>query len=374
MEPIVEQTFWELLRAGLWEIQPLIETKLTDEQWAEVMKHAKQQTLLGVLFDGMLRLPIDLQPNEETRMKWFWKVNHIEKSNRKRNKVLVEFTEKLKEYDIPSLLLKGQSYAVMYPQPLHRQCGDIDLFIGKKYYEKTCALAKEWGMTSDKNNESPIHKECAWQGVTIELHRKISNIPRLSHHYPLVGWCESELEMSNTSFVPSTESLSVRIPSPSFNALYVFFHLYQHFLINGVGLRQLCDWARLLHIYKGAYDCHELEERLSKMGILHPWRVFGTLLVNQLGLPQEEFPLYQSSEKKAEKVLEMIKIDGNFGFTRGENKPKSGSFVWRKIKRFLFNSYRYPQVFLLFPIDTLWGYVSFITDRGKIFFNHFKNR
>ncbi|MBR1542994.1 MAG: hypothetical protein IJ628_10355 [Bacteroidaceae bacterium] len=62
MTDIVEHAFWELLKAGLWERDPVLETKLTDEQWMEVMKQGKRQTLLGVLFDGMLRLPTELQP------------------------------------------------------------------------------------------------------------------------------------------------------------------------------------------------------------------------------------------------------------------------------------------------------------------------
>ncbi len=374
MTNTVEQTFWELLKAGLWERQPVIDAKLSNTEWAEVIKHAKQQTLIGLLFDGMLRLPVEQQPNEVTRMKWFWNVNKIEQSHRKMNHVLVELTEKLQEQNIPSLLLKGQSYAVMYPQPLHRQCGDIDLFVGTKNYEKTCKLVREWGMSDSGNEESPIHLQSSWQGITIELHRKVSNVPRLSKHFPLLGWCESELDMSDTFFVPSTEEKSVRIPSPSFTVLYVFFHLYQHFLITGVGLRQLCDWARILHVYRGMYDYNELEKRLSTLGLLHPWRVFGTLLVNQLGLPIDYFPLYQSEEKKAKKVLSLIKHDGNFGHTRGQLKPHSGSFVWKKIKRFFFNTSRYPSVFMFFPKDTIFGYVSFIKDRGSIFLDHFNKK
>ena len=374
MTNTVEQAFWKLLKAGLWERAPIIETKLTGEQWAEVMEQAKRQTLLGVLFDGMLRLPLELQPEEEIRMKWFWRVNKIEQANRKLNRVLVEFTDKLQEQGISSLMLKGQSYAVLYPQPLHRQCGDIDLFIGMRNYERVCNLVREWGISGIENDESPIHLQCFWQGVTIELHRKVSNIPRTSRHYPLLDWCESELEDSEAYFTPHLENTRIRIPSPTFNVVYVFFHLYQHFLITGVGLRQLCDWARLLHAYKDEYDIDILEQRLDKLGLLHPWRVFGTLLVEYLGLPQEDFPLYLPDEKKAEKVMSLIERDGNFGETRGMKKPKSGSYTWRKIKRFVFNSSRYPSVIRLFPRDTIYGYVSFVTDRGKLFLDHFRKQ
>ena len=370
-----EQAFWELLKAGLWNKAPQgFDAPLTEEQWKALMQMAKEQTLMGVLYDGMCLLPEAVQPPQKLRMTWFWSVNKIEQTNRLINRVLVQFFERLEAEGIHPLLLKGQSNAALYPKPLHRQCGDIDFFIGRKDYPKACALVREWGMSGDEDEESLKHLHCDWQGVTIELHRVAAIFPWPSKQHYFLQWSEEVLETSQETFTPTTEEKAVRIPTLEFNILFVFYHMYHHFINGGVGLRQLCDCARLLHMYQGMYEQNELFLRLSKLGLMYLWRVFGTLLVHKLGLPQEELPFWQPEAKKAEKVLAVIEREGNFGQHTGKKKPNTGFFLWLKLKRFLFNSARYPMVMRLFPKDTLQSYGFFIIDRGKLFIDHFKKR
>lgn len=370
-----EQAFWELLKAGLWEQAPQgFDAPLSEEQWNSLMQMAKEQTLQGVLYDGMCLLPEAVQPSQALRMKWFWNVNKIEQTNRLLNRVLVQFLEKLEAESIRPLLLKGQSNAVLYPKPLHRQCGDIDLFIGRKDYPKACSLVREGGMSDDEDEESLKHLHCDWQGVTIELHRVAAIFPWPSKQRYFLKWSEEVLESSKESFIPTTEEKPVRIPTLVFNALFVFHHMYNHFLNIGVGLRQLCDCARLLHVHAGQIDVKELEERLQQLDLMHPWQVFGTLLVQRLGLPESECPFYKNEEQKAEKVLAVIEREGNFGQHTGKKKPNTGNFVWKKLKRFWYNTERYPMVLRLFPKDTLQSYGFFIIDRGKLFIDHFTKR
>ena len=369
-----EQVFWELLRAGLWEQTPQIDEPLGAEQWNTLMQTGREQTLLGVLYDGMCLLPTNLQPEQALRMKWFWNVNKTEQTNRLINHVLVELMEKLEAEGIRPLLLKGQANAMLYPNPLHRQCGDIDLFIGRKDYPKACALVREWGMSEKGDEESLKHLHCHWQGVTIELHRVAAIFPWPSWQRYFLRWSEGELEQSSDCFVPATEEKSIRIPTPVFYVLFVFYHMYHHFLNGGVGLRQLCDCARILHGYHDRLDVDELHERLQKLDLMYPWQVFGHLLVHRLGLPQEEFPFYKDQEKKAGRVLDIIEREGNFGQYSGKKKPDKGFFVWLKLKRFLFNSSRYPMVMRLFPLHALQCYGFFIIDRGKLFIDHILRR
>lgn len=370
-----EQAFWTLLRAGLWQQAPQgFDAPPSKERWETLMQMAKEQTLQGVLYDGMCLLPTDMQPEQALRMKWFWGVNKIEQTNRLINCVLVEFVEKLEAEGIRPLLLKGQANAMLYPQPLHRQCGDIDLFIGRKDYPKACALVREWGMSGDDDEESLKHLHCAWQGVTIELHRVAAIFPWPATQRVFLHWSEDELLHSTQTFVPATEEKSIGIASIEFNVLFVFYHMYHHFVYGGVGLRQLCDCARWLHTYSEQLDREQLHGWLQRLGLMYPWKVFGTLLVQKLGLAEEEFPFYEAQEKKAERVWRVIEREGNFGQYSGKKKPDKGSFVWLKFKRFLYNSARFPMVMRLFPKHALLSYGFFIIDRGKLFIDHFRKK
>lgn len=363
-----EQAFWSLLRAGLWEQAPQgFDVPLSEAQWDALLQMAQEQTLQGVLYDGMCLLPEEMQPPQAFRLKWFWNVNKIEQTNRLINRVLVEFVEKLEAEGIRPLLLKGQSNAVLYPKPLHRQCGDIDLFIGRKDYPKACALVREWGMSDDEEEETLKHLHSTWQGVLIELHRVAAIFPWPSTQRHFLRWSEDELLHSVHTFVPSTEKMSVAIPSVEFNVVFVFYHMFQHFLDSGVGLRQLCDCVRWIYVYQEQLDKDQLKEWLQKLGLMHSWQVFGNLFVYRMGLPKAAFPFFQLQEEKAEKVIKIIEQEGNFGLNFEKKKNNKGSFVWVKFKRFLYNTARFAKVMRIFPKDTLLAYCYYIVGRGRLF-------
>ena len=42
----------------------------------------------------------------------------------------------------------------------------------------------------------------------------------------------------------------VFLPSPDNDVIFVFTHILKHFFDGGIGLRQVCDWCRLLWTYK----------------------------------------------------------------------------------------------------------------------------
>ena len=59
-----------------------------------------------------------------------------------------------------------------------------------------------------------------------------------------------------------------------------------------VGLRQFCDWCRLLWTYRRSINVGLLEARLNEMGLVSVWKAFGAFAVEYLGMPGEAMPLY----------------------------------------------------------------------------------
>ena len=57
------------------------------------------------------------------------------------------------------------------------------------------------------------------------------------------------------------------MPGPDNDVVIVFTHFLHHFFIGGVGLRQICDWCRLLWTYRESLDRGLLESRIRKMGL-----------------------------------------------------------------------------------------------------------
>ena len=87
------------------------------------------------------------------------------------------------------------------------------------------------------------------------------------------------------------DGADVPLPSPDNDVIIVFTHFLQHFFVGGVGLRQICDWCRLLWTYRSEIDAAKLEGRLREMGIVSEWKAFGAFAVEYLGLPLSVYRL-----------------------------------------------------------------------------------
>ena len=100
---------------------------------------------------------------------------------------------------------------------------------------------------------------------------------------------------------------TVFLPSPDNDVFFVFTHFIKHFYKEGMNLRQICDWCRLLWTYKDSLNHELLESRIKKAGLMAEWKAFAALAVEYLGMPVEAMPLYDVKGKKnAEQILKHI--------------------------------------------------------------------
>lgn len=134
-----------------------------------------------------------------------------------------------------------------YRNPLHRQCGDIDLYIGPKNYEKANKLLRT--ESTGEHEENHKHTCIHWHGVDIENHRVLS---RLSSPSSDKSFQQEIARWHGTTACRNLEieGYQVTLPPLSFDVAYVLTHSALHFLNEGIGLRQVCDWANILHTQK----------------------------------------------------------------------------------------------------------------------------
>lgn len=125
----------------------------------------------------------------------------------------------------------------------------------------------------------------------------------------------------------------VFLPAPDNDVYFVFTHFIKHFYKEGMCIRQICDWCRLLWTYRGKVNCSLLEKRLRKSGLVSEWRVFASLAVELLGMPMEAMPLYENREKWSRKASRLL------GFILG-------GYAGCKVK----DTY---GIFCLFPLKTI---------------------
>ena len=84
-----------LLRAGLWEKKPddISLFPLSEDEWTEIFGMARKQTVTGIVYAGICRLPDELMPPSRVLLKWVATIDGIERSNVKMNRTIARLYE-----------------------------------------------------------------------------------------------------------------------------------------------------------------------------------------------------------------------------------------------------------------------------------------
>jgi hypothetical protein len=356
-----ERQFFALLRSGLW--GSWLDTALfaNGADWEAILKIAQMQTVMGLVFDGISSLPATLQPPATIMRKLYQTIIRIEQSHELLNKQIAEIVPRFEAEGICPVLLKGQGVAQSYPNPVRRQCGDIDLYVGGACYKKACELAREMGET-EAAIESVKHYHFHIGDVAVELHRIADKLYNPLQNPGFQRWTKWHLTGNNLRKweVNGTE---VALPAIHFDAVFIFGHLYRHFINGGVGLRQLCDWVLCLNKFHNTINKPELYKDLKSFGLLRAWKIFGCIAVNCLELDEDRFPFYSTKYRKLEqRVLKSILQTGNFGKYNPERKKRPKGYFAGKWHSFRLRNQRVAQLFSIAPLSITVFYISaFIT-------------
>lgn len=345
--------FFELLRSGLWgsSINPCLFNEKTD--WNSIYDLSKKQAVLGIVLDGINRLPDNLKPPRLLYIKWCAEVIQIEDENHKLNKEIINLFNLLKENGISPILMKGQGLASNYRNPLHRISGDIDIFTGKQNYDKANKLLSLEGKALEK--WSPIHMMFTWNKVVVENHRLIAKLSSPINNKKLNKLVDKWLQNQKLEEV-EIEEYKTTIPPSDFDVMFILLHAVIHLLGFGVGLRQIIDWAMLLHSKKQKIDHETVNSLLKKLGMITAARVFEVISVKYLGLPREDLimPYSLYDEKLAEKIMADILYSGNFGYYGARKKRLPNKWLAKRIFNFFYRTKRAIRLTELAPAEALW--------------------
>lgn len=317
-----------LVRAGLWgcDVTDLSPFPLSAEQWNSVLRLALQQTVVGVAYDGLCRLPDTLLPPETTLIKWVAETDSIERRNMAMNKALRLLMQLFADNAIVTVVLKGQGVASFYERPLLRECGDIDLFFpvdGDNAKAKD--LIEAMGInTSVEPDGSMAYR---WHGFTVEHHCRLFDLVSPTNAKRVV---EFQRQYGFSAVQIQADSLfKVSVPSPMLNLLMLNTHIMKHAFGWGIGLRQLCDMARAYHCLHTSVDSDALREAVSQLGVGRWTAMLHSFLVGQLGLDAASLP-YREAMPPVQSLSNIVWRSGNFGFNNGARRDTTVSVVTRK--------------------------------------------
>ncbi|MDE6347356.1 MAG: nucleotidyltransferase family protein [Bacteroides sp.] len=318
---IIQQQFFTLVQSGLWGTEADAQLFDVHTDWTQLYQSARAQALMGIVLDGIQTLPAEKRPPRMLYLQWCNTLLQIEEKNRLLNRELAHVYALCHEHGVEPVLLKGQGVAQNYRNPLHRQCGDIDLFTGHEAYQKVNSLLLP--------DVTKVHEECFkhigfdWHGVMIENHRVLNtlNAPTANKKFQaeIARWYRAG-EMRKQQVGDCT----VSVPPLTFDAVYILIHSVLHALNEGIGLRQICDWACLLYHHQDTLDKDAVRKLLHEYGLEKAAKIFGVVAVEYLGLPAECLPIsYESSDvPTGEWLMNDIWQEGNFGKFNANKKRR----------------------------------------------------
>lgn len=366
----IEQ-FFALIRSGLWGGKAASSPFDGGADWEALLRLASMQSLTGIFADGAGTLPRELMPPAETARRLFVTVESIRRANRRLDAVLAELEAGLRREGIEGILLKGQGVARAYLHPELRMCGDIDLYPGKgDAYLRCCEIVRSLGESEGREDESEKHFHFNRRGCSIEIHSHVMLAADPFVNRRLQRWTDEMLDDPSKLRHVEINGVEVNLPPVDFDAVFILQHIANHLLKGGIGLRQLCDWSRYLHVHAAEIDRARLGNNLRTLRLMNCWQLFGWLAVNRLGLPEAEMPFYSPRhEKRALRCLRIILRKGNFGhYDKAARRNLDINYILRKMQTCLIVIGQHAELLRVIPAEVLRHLPWYLLDGIKRLF------
>ena len=245
---------------------------------------------------------------------------------------------------IRPVLMKGAGLAALYPEPQMRTWGDIDLFVGIDQYHPACAVMRETfpdALKFDEELDHYKHYNLIADGISIEIHRV-----SVGFQHPIDERRYAQMEHFGVEHAEplTVNGLEVRVFEPTFNALFVMLHSWEHMITQGANVRQLCDLAFLLHRYHETIDAQRLKKWLKQLHLLDVWQLYMYLLVQYIGIRQEETFFYTNAEHLAVRGERLMKdlLAGKMVEPKPQEKASRNRILrkWNMMQGRLLNAHR----------------------------------
>ena len=245
------QIFFDFLRFSIGP-KSEIPSSLKEADWKALYAIAQKQCLVGILFDGIKKLPAEhVGMEKELLLQWMAESQMLEKANVRLNDAAIQVSEWFRKKGLRTCILKGQGNALLYPNPYSRTPGDIDIWVegGDKR------------VISFVRSISPHEKACyhhiefpSYKGVEVEVHYRPSFLLCFWHNRKLQKYYERVKEEQFSHRVMFSEQREVAIPTVEFNLIFQLTHIFSHLMNEGIGLRQLLDYYYVLCDFYKVYQ------------------------------------------------------------------------------------------------------------------------
>jgi hypothetical protein len=341
--------FFELLRLSIGTAECVADGN-TD--WEAMYEMAKKQSLIGVMLQGIAKLPKAQMPEKRLLLKWYAQSGVIKSKNETVNSVAVKVTRLFAEGGIESCILKGQGNNLMYADPYVRTPGDVDIWVNpaKLQFEDGCINLGEKRMKVGKKSYHHVDAE-SMDGISVEVHYRPCYMHNMVHNSRIQRWfAENAAEQYRHEVELPGDAGRVAVPTAAFNVVYQLCHISNHFFQEGIGLRQFLDYYYVLQHVDAGLDRVALRRQLKRFGLYKMARAVMYVEQEVFGLSKDRL-IVEPSVKYGRFLVSEILLSGNFGqYDERLNGFYRESGVGHNVARLQ----RDLRLLWLFPSECLW--------------------
>lgn len=280
--------------------------------WSRLLNIAYKQSVDAVVMDGIIKFSnkglesfFDSPENEDVRYEWFGSIIECEELYAAYKNTVRDLLKYLDRGGAGRIMiLKGLACAAAYPVPSHRTFGDIDI------YSIDTAPSKVDGLLSSFDGYKPIesaldrHSHSSFKGTSVENHYFFTSLGRGHSRF-------LQMEEALHKEIPSCRQMNIEgvaayAPSPTFNAMFLMWHMASHIKLDNLHIRHLCDWMTFLRKDSSAVDWDKVSAIWKTAKLERFAAAVNGLLIDKFGLDASLVPAFQRNARDEKRLLDFI--------------------------------------------------------------------
>ena len=358
-----EELFLKLLSCALHSELPEARdfTGLEEASWRRIHRLAASHAVPAFVGDRILTLPKEALPNRDMRLMIFSEIELTRRGNAYLTKALGQLQKTYEAAGLPFILLKGLSLGCFYPDTSLRSGGDLDvLFHSDADYERGNELLRKAGHKLHDDSEVRYgHTAFTYGRTIVENHARAVFFDHKRHNRRFDALVQEAIS-SGSLITQHHGDYTIKTLPHELNVVYIFIHLFFHWLHWGVGFRQYSDWLLMMTRLKGQLDEEKILSMAKDLDILYPMQLFAQAAIRYLRVSPEifPFPLLSEDDPHTEQIIRDVMHSGNFGFAQRPIKAQNKWVTnWRK---FRFKMRRSRRLYAITPTHAsriIWGSV-----------------
>ena len=293
--------------------------ELTEEEWRELLSTAANHNILPLVADA---LPCALPEAYEKRAR-----EEI-LAQARRTAELCSVMDHLRVCGLHPLIVKGAVCRALYPEPEHRPSTDEDLLVDPADFPQVHRALLDYGLQQVKPDEDlrtsfEVSYRDRERYLFVEVHKALftQEMPYLNR----MNACFRGLQ--DRTVTQRLYGVSIRTLGENDHLLYLLLHALKHFLLSGVGIRQICDIALYSERYRDRINWDRVKRQLTELHALDFARAIYAIAGKYL-LPENHMGEYlagwELADVDAEPMLADIMEGGLYGMstmTRAHSAP-----------------------------------------------------